>query len=107
MASYIISIGCVTRKRLLNQPLPHAPWSLGSYGLAINIIGLCYATWAFFWSFWPGEYYVTIENMNWALLIFVVFMGMACVMFKVNSVSAHERYEGPVSRVQTWMNDWR
>ncbi|KAI7321608.1 amino acid transporter [Hortaea werneckii] len=106
MASYIISIGCVTRKRLTNETLPYAPWSLGKYGLPINLIALVYATWSFFWAFWPSEYHVTTGNMNWACLIFLGFVAWACVMFRLSSLRRRDKYEGPVARVQVWMNEW-
>ncbi|KAI6853488.1 GABA permease-like protein [Hortaea werneckii] len=106
MASYLISIGCVTRKRLTHETLPYAPWSLGRYGLPINLIALGYATWSFFWAFWPGEYHVTAGNMNWACLIFVGFVAWACVMFRLSSLRRRDKYEGPVARVQVWMNEW-
>ncbi|RMX92278.1 hypothetical protein D0868_13497 [Hortaea werneckii] len=106
MASYIISIGCVTRKRLTHETLPYAPWSLGRYGLPVNLIALGYATWSFFWAFWPTEYHVTPGNMNWACLIFLTFVAWACVMFRLSSLRRRDKYEGPVARVQVWMNDW-
>ncbi|KAI6878065.1 hypothetical protein KC334_g17396, partial [Hortaea werneckii] len=106
MASYIISIGCVTRKRLTNETLPYAPWSLGRYGLPVNLIALGYATWSFFWAFWPTEYHVTAGNMNWACLIFLGFVAWACVMFRLSSLRRRDKYEGPVARVQVWMNEW-
>ncbi|KAI7161529.1 amino acid transporter [Hortaea werneckii] len=106
MASYIISIGCVTRKRLTNETLPFAPWSLGRYGLPVNLIALGYATWSFFWAFWPTEYHITAGNMNWACLIFLGFVAWACVMFRLSSLRRRDKYEGPVARVQVWMNEW-
>ncbi|KAK3616526.1 hypothetical protein LTR56_025907 [Elasticomyces elasticus] len=36
MSTYLLSIGCVFLKRLKGEPLPHARWSLGRWGFAIN-----------------------------------------------------------------------
>lgn len=47
--AFRISIGCVidTRRRR-TEMLPHARWSLGRYGMPINIISLVYSCWSFF-----------------------------------------------------------
>ena len=46
MATYLISISCVLRKRLDGEELPSARWSLGRYGLVVNIIALTYTSWS-------------------------------------------------------------
>lgn len=81
MASYIISIGCVTRKRLRKEALPYARWSLGKAGLPVNCIALFYASWGFFWSFWPSYYAITAANFNWGSVIFLCLMAMACILY--------------------------
>jgi len=124
MSTYIISIGCILRKRICKEPLPCAQWSLGRAGLTINTLGLAYAAWAFFWSLWPGEYAVTASNFNWgeksicnirearsaddiccrvAPVLLVVLMGFACALF-VDGLGS--RYQGPGMMVQSWMNEW-
>lgn len=102
MASYMLSIGCILRKRLRNESLPHARWSLGKAGLAVNSLALFYASWSFFWSFWPSQYNVTAANFNWALVILACLMGLACTSFGLGFLGIV--YEGPVVRVQTWLN---
>lgn len=97
MATYLISIGCVTLKRFRGEPLPSARWSLGRYGMAVNMIAMAYAIWAFFWSFWPNAYAVNSVNMNYACVLFVGLMAIATVLYLVH---ARKVYEGPVSRVQ-------
>ena len=42
LTSYIIVIGCLVLKRLRGQPLPARRWSLGRWGLPINIAALCF-----------------------------------------------------------------
>lgn len=46
MATYLISISCVLRKRLRGEELPSARWPLGRYGLTVNIIALTYTSWS-------------------------------------------------------------
>lgn len=42
LTSYMIVIGCVLLKRIRGEPLPPRRWSLGRWGMACNIIALCY-----------------------------------------------------------------
>lgn len=97
MATYLISISCIAYKRLSSQPLPPARWSLGRYGLCINLIALVYAIWAFFWSFWPNSYQPTAQTFNWAC---VLFGGVAMISIVVYIVWGREVYEGPVEKIQ-------
>lgn len=97
MATYCISLGCVILKRMRNEPLPPARWSLGRFGMPVNIAAVLYSMWAFFWSFWPNAYDVTPTNMNWACVLFVGLMIIATVLYFVR---AKKEYEGPVAKVQ-------
>lgn len=97
MATYVISLGCVTLKRVRKERLPHARWSLGRAGLPINCIALIYSSWGCFWSFWPNAYHVTAMNFNWASVLFVGLMGLAGVLYAVH---ARHVYSGPVVQVE-------
>lgn len=57
MATYLISIGCVLLKRMRGEPLPHARWSLGRYGTAVNTIAVVYTAWSV--SVTPPLHYTT------------------------------------------------
>ncbi|KAF4553394.1 Amino acid permease-like protein 8 [Elsinoe fawcettii] len=96
MATYVLSIGCVTLRRFRGEPLPSARWSLGKYGLPVNVTALIYACWCFFWSFWPNAYEVTEVNFNWASVLFVGFMIICCAAYWLG---ARKKYEGPVAKV--------
>jgi choline transport protein len=97
MATYVISIGCVTLKRLRYEPLPDSRWTLGRWGLPINIIAFVYSIWAFFWSFWPNSMHVTAINFNWSCVLFVGLMSLSCLLYVLH---ARHVYEGPVVRVE-------
>ena len=97
MATYVVSVGCVTAKRLRGEPLPRCRWSLGRYGLPINIAAMVYSCWSFFWSFWPNGRNVTAETFNWACVIFVGLMGLSSIVY---FVKARHVSEGPVVKVQ-------
>ncbi|KAK3077828.1 hypothetical protein LTS18_009148, partial [Coniosporium uncinatum] len=73
MFTYILSISCVLARRLKGpEHLPHARWSLGRYGVAVNVTSIVYACFAFFWCFWPIMAEVDAESFNWAPVIFGV-----------------------------------
>ncbi|GAB1201494.1 hypothetical protein APSETT445_000068 [Aspergillus pseudonomiae] len=98
MATYMISIACVIVRRITKSPpLPPSRWSLGRFGMPINILALVYASWAFFWSFWPVNREVTAETLNWAPVLFVGVMGLSAVLYWL---VARKVYEGPVVKVE-------
>ncbi|OAQ74176.1 amino acid transporter [Pochonia chlamydosporia 170] len=97
MATYVVSIGCVTLKRIRGEQLPRCRWSLGRSGLSINIIALLYSCWSFFWSFWPNSYEVTAANFNWACVLFV---GLMAISWAIYFAKARHVYEGPVATVE-------
>lgn len=70
LTSYTICIGCLVSKRLRGEPLPPRPWSLGRYGLAINIGALLCLLMLFVWSFFPAATPVEPSTMNWGCLIY-------------------------------------
>ena len=122
MGSYIITLSCVIRKRLVEASLLFAQWSLGRYGLPINVLALIYAvsyagrvclrpsltailqTSSMSWSLWPPHADVTVSNMNFAPVLLIAVLGIACFTFWFDGGT---RYLGGVTRVQTYMNDWR
>lgn len=57
--SYTVTISCLVWRRLYGAPLPPRRWSLGKYGLAINIVSLCFVTPLLFFAFWPVSTPVT------------------------------------------------
>ncbi|KAJ2966670.1 hypothetical protein NQ176_g10038 [Zarea fungicola] len=93
MATYCICVGCIALRRLRGVALPRSRWSLGRWGLPINLAALVYACWSFFWSFWPNSYHVNATNFNWACVLFVGLMGLAAMWYYFR---ARHVYQGPV-----------
>lgn len=93
ISSYYITISCVALKRLRGEPLPPRRWSLGRYGLTINIAALIFLTPIWFFYFWPLMTPVTPQNMNWAPLMYggMVIISVVYYFFKGRHV-----YTGPV-----------
>ena len=93
LTSYIITISCLVWRRLRGAPLPPRRWSLGKYGLAINIGALLGIAPLWFFSFWPLARPVTAATMNWSSTMFGAVILFAFVWYFVRG--RHE-YSGPV-----------
>ena len=98
MVTYMFSIGAVLYRRI-RQPelLPKCRWSLGKFGIPVNIMGLLYSTHAFFWCFWPNEKNVTVDNFNWAV---VMFAGVTICCMIDYVLRGRKQYSGPVVLVE-------
>ncbi|KAL4865340.1 hypothetical protein BDV12DRAFT_211109 [Aspergillus spectabilis] len=98
MYTYIISISCVVYRKIWHpDTLPPRRWDMGSWGLGVNIVGLAYSWFALFWSLWPGDRRVTVDNFNWSV---VIFGGVAVVSLGMYGVKGRREYRGPVVIVQ-------
>ena len=53
MFSYFVTIGCLVWRRLYGAHLPPRRWSLGKFGLPVNIIALLFITPLLFFDMWP------------------------------------------------------
>lgn len=95
---YCLSISCILWRRITApQTLPPAAFSLGKFGIPINITGVLYACFACFWSFWPTYYAVVPETFNWASVLFTAVLIGAGVHFVF---VGRRKYFGPVVHVE-------
>lgn len=98
IASYIVSVGCITRKRILNEPLLPSKFSLGRWkGLALNVASMVYLVLFFVLSFFPLNPNPAPSLMNWAILIFGAIIILALLDYVVRG---RHVYEGPVEYVR-------
>lgn len=98
MFTYAISISCVLYRRLYHPDLlPPARWSLGRFGVPVNVVGLAYVSFAFFWSFWPNVTPVDLQNFNWSV---VMFVGIAVLSVAYYYAHGRKVYAGPVATVE-------
>ena len=95
--SYFITIGVLTWRRLFGAPLPPRRWSLGRYGLPINIASLLFITPIMFFDVWPLAIPVTPHNMNWSSTMFCGVLLIALIYYVVK---ARKVYTGPVVLVK-------
>ncbi|KAK1142404.1 hypothetical protein N8T08_007956 [Aspergillus melleus] len=98
MWTYAVSITCVIWRKVFHpETLPSRRWSLGRYGVWINFVALLYTLFALFWSFWPTEVPVTLDNFNWSVVLFGGIFIISLVMYVV---VGRRVYEGPVVDVK-------
>ncbi|RDW81020.1 putative GABA permease [Aspergillus mulundensis] len=83
MSAYILSIGCILLKRLRKEPLPHRRWSLGRFGMAINIASMAFLLPAFVFSFFPLMAEVDAKTMNWSVVMYIGLIALASVYYVV------------------------
>jgi len=97
MTSYFLTIGCLVHRRLRGAPLPARRWSLGSWGLAINIGALAFLTPVIFFLTWPLATPVTAATMNWSS---VMLCGTLIVAMIYYAIKGRHEYIGPVMYVK-------
>lgn len=97
LSSYIVSIGCMIWRRWTNSPLLRAKFTLGKWGLAINIASEAFLIVIFVLAFMPANPNPTPAQMNWNILIYgvVVLFSLGYYLFR-----GTHRYEGPVAYVR-------
>ncbi|KAK7738454.1 hypothetical protein SLS53_005973 [Cytospora paraplurivora] len=78
----------------VDSSLTWGPWRLrGLFGIANNIFSCAYITFIFFFCFWPTSVDVTPQNMNWAVLVFVVVFIFSMLYY---AIWARKVYSGPI-----------
>lgn len=97
LTSYLVSISCVMLKRLRGEPLLPSKFSLGKFGLAINMIAVVFLAFLLIFCFFPVAPHPKVADMNWACLGYgtVIIFSMVYYVFR-----ARFRYVGPVEYVR-------
>lgn len=80
-------------KKIKGDPVPYGPWTLGQFGIAINIASISFLTTAIFFSFFPSSMPVTLKSMNWSI---VVFTGEFLIGLVWYLIRGRKIYNGPV-----------
>jgi choline transport protein len=93
LCSYFLTISCLVYRRLAGPPLPRRRWSLGKFGLAINISSLLFLTPLIFFITWPTVTPVTATTMNWSSIMLVGVFIIAAVYYVLKG---RKEYNGPV-----------
>jgi len=70
LTSYIITISCIINWRIKNKHFPKARFSLGRWGLWINIAAICFLIPWFTFGFFPNYVSPTPQTMNYGSLMY-------------------------------------
>ncbi|KAK2750745.1 hypothetical protein FQN57_002818 [Myotisia sp. PD_48] len=83
-----------TLTNTLGSSLTWGPWHIrGVFGIMNNIFSCIYLTFILFFSFWPASREVTLQNMNWSVLVTGVVLLFSVVYYLI---WARHSYSGPV-----------
>ena len=93
LGTYLVSIGCLLIKRFRNEPLPAARFSLGRWGLPINLFAFFYSLLALIFSCFPVSVPVDASTANWGPAIWGGVLVIALVSYLVQG---RRDYRGPV-----------
>lgn len=96
-ASYFICIACVARKRIVGEPLLPSRFSLGRWGLFVNLTAMAFEIVQFVFIFFPTAPNPTAEYFNWTLAVFVGTLLWAVVYYYL---WGKKNYKGPVTYVR-------
>ncbi|TQB69109.1 hypothetical protein MPDQ_002327 [Monascus purpureus] len=89
--SYLIPLVCLVWQRM-RVPIEWGPWSLGKWGLPLNLISIAFIIYISIFLPFPAQMPVTAANMNYASLVFG-----AVVIFSVVdwSLRGRKKWSGP------------
>jgi choline transport protein len=81
MSTYMLSIGCVALKRIRGERLPPARWSLGRYGLVINVFAFFYCGFGVVFSCFPSTLPVDTSTANWAPAVWAGVIALSVMTY--------------------------
>lgn len=97
LSTYIISLICLSIRRVKGPELPPRRWSLGRFGLPINLAALLFLIWIWIFCFFPQETPVTVAKRN---LNIVINAGVILFAIAYYFIVGKHRYVAPVMLVK-------
>ncbi|KAF1812932.1 amino acid transporter [Eremomyces bilateralis CBS 781.70] len=97
LSSYAVSIGLIAFKRIRGEPLLPSKFTLGKFGLPLNIISILFLLFLFLMSFFPSFPSPDAETFNWGVLVYVVIVLFSLVYYYWRG---RHVYVGPVEYVR-------
>jgi choline transport protein len=94
--SYLVPIFLVLLKRLRKEPLQFGPWTLGRWGMAVNLYAIVFGVFVCIFVPFPPMVPVTAENMNYCAPVFlglIVLLGFDWVF------RGRRSYTGPLKKL--------
>lgn len=80
-------------KRWRNEPFPPSRFTLGRWGMPLNIFSVLFLCLVFVMSFFPITPNPTVVTMNWNILVYGCVVSFAVIYF---FVKGRHQYAGPV-----------
>ncbi|KAJ5546784.1 hypothetical protein N7494_004369 [Penicillium frequentans] len=98
--SYLIPVMLMIIRRVDTSrgPIPFGPWTLGRYGMAINIFALAFGVFVCIFVPFPTQIPVTAANMNWSG---PVFLGVVILLVIDWTFRARTKYTGPKDLIKS------
>lgn len=81
VTSYVVTILSTIYHRLQGRSLPTSRFSLGKWGLPINILAICYLVPIYIFSFFPAAPKPTAETMNWGIVMYAGIIIFATIYY--------------------------
>lgn len=97
LGTYITSFVCLIQRRILGEPLPPRRWTLGRFGIFVNIGAVLFLAVVWVFVFFPVSTPVTPSTMNWNVVMFGGTMIFAVIYF---FLVGRKTYKGPVDLMQ-------
>lgn len=94
--SYVLPIFLLIIRRFDKKEIPWGPWTLGKWGLFINLISAIFSLVLIVFMLFPPYQPVNVENMNYAGLIFGAVLIMSTVLW---FAYGRKIYRGPVREI--------
>lgn len=90
-------VGCMVWRRMTKSALLPAKFSLGKWGLPVNIISLVFLSVFFVFAFFPVANNPDLPDMNWSI---VMWGGVIVLSLVYYHVKGKYEYVGPVEYVR-------
>ncbi|KAL2809705.1 amino acid/polyamine transporter I [Aspergillus granulosus] len=97
MSAYILSIGCILIKRFRGEALPARRWSLGRFGMAINLASMAFLLPIFVFAFFPLTSTVDEQTMNWSVVMYVGLITLASLYY---AIRGRHHFVAPVALIK-------
>lgn len=94
--SYALPICLLMIRRFDKKDIPWGPWTLGKWGLSINIFSVVFSIVLIVFMVFPPYQPVSVKNMNYAGLIFGAVLILSAVLW---FCYGRKIYHGPVREV--------
>jgi amino acid transporter len=96
--SYIIPIVLLVLKRFNRdaEPIKFGPWTMGRWGLAVNVYAILFGTFVVIFVPFPSSLPVTAQNMNYAG---PVFLGLCVLLVGDWLIRGRRTFTGPLKEL--------